>query len=153
MEIQRNSEVPWRYRVFDSLIVFQNYVIDDSARRLGEKIQIQDFVGPVHTNYPVLLLAEPGERLRLTLIYDRKSISAATIERWKRDLEILLELAPVFLTSGSVSCKHCCRRAQSRLQKRGDLQQTCKRRISCRRKRRWRRTSRRSGRKCLVWSK
>jgi amino acid adenylation domain-containing protein/FkbH-like protein/non-ribosomal peptide synthase protein (TIGR01720 family) len=96
MEIQRNSEVPWRYRLFDSLIVFQNYVIDDSARRLGEKVQIQDFVGPVHTNYPVLLLAEPGERLRLTLIYDRKSIAAATIERWKRDLEILLELAPVF---------------------------------------------------------
>jgi acyl carrier protein len=44
----------------------------------------------------VLLLVEPGERLRLTLIYDRKSISSSTIERWKRDLEILLELAPVF---------------------------------------------------------
>jgi amino acid adenylation domain-containing protein/non-ribosomal peptide synthase protein (TIGR01720 family) len=96
MEIQRNSEVPWRYRLFDSLIVFQNYLVDDSARRLGEKVEIQDFVGPIHTNYPLLLLAEPGERLRLTLIYDRKSIAAATIERWKRDLEILLELAPVF---------------------------------------------------------
>jgi amino acid adenylation domain-containing protein/non-ribosomal peptide synthase protein (TIGR01720 family) len=96
MEIQRSSEVPWRYRLFDSLIVFQNYLVDDSARRLGEKVQIEGFVGPIHTNYPVLLLAEPGERLRLTLIYDRKSISSSTIERWKRDLEILLELAPVF---------------------------------------------------------
>jgi len=96
MEIQRNSEVPWRYRLFDSLIVFQNYLVDDSARRLGENVEIDDFVAPIHTNYPVLLLAEPGERLRLTLIYDRKSIAAATIERWKRDLEILLELAPVF---------------------------------------------------------
>jgi acyl carrier protein len=96
MEIQRNSEVPWRYRLFDSLIVFQNYLVDDSAQRLGEKVEIQDFVGPIHTNYPVLLLAEPGERLRLTLIYDRKSVAAATIERWQRDLEILLELAPVF---------------------------------------------------------
>jgi amino acid adenylation domain-containing protein/non-ribosomal peptide synthase protein (TIGR01720 family) len=96
MEIQRSSEVPWRYRLFDSLIVFQNYLVDDSARRLNEKVQIDDFVGPIHTNYPVLLLAEPGEQLRLTLIYDRKSVSAATIERWRRDLEILLELAPVF---------------------------------------------------------
>ena len=96
MEIQRSSEVPWRYRLFDSLIVFQNYLVDESARRLGEKIRIEDFVGPIHTNYPVLLLAEPGERLRLTLIYDRKSVAAATIERWRRDLEILLELAPVF---------------------------------------------------------
>jgi non-ribosomal peptide synthase protein (TIGR01720 family) len=96
MEIQRSSEVPWRYRLFDSLIVFQNYLVDDSARRLGEKIQIEDFVGPIHTNYPVLLLAEPGERLRLTLIYDRKNVAAATIERWKRDLQILLESASVF---------------------------------------------------------
>jgi acyl carrier protein len=96
MDIQRNSEVPWRYRLFDSLIVFQNYLVDDTARRLGEKVQIKDFVGPIHTNYPVLLLAEPGERLRLTLIYDRKSIASVTIERWRRDLEILLELTPVF---------------------------------------------------------
>jgi amino acid adenylation domain-containing protein/non-ribosomal peptide synthase protein (TIGR01720 family) len=96
MEIQRSSEVPWRYRLFDSLIVFQNYLVDDSARRLSEKVQTEDFVAPIHTNYPVLLLAEPGERLRLTLIYDRKTIAASTVERWRRDLEILLELAPVF---------------------------------------------------------
>jgi acyl carrier protein len=96
MEIQRSSEVPWRYRLFDSLIVFQNYAVDDSARRLSEKVRIDDFVAPIHTNYPVLLVADPGERLRLTLIYDRKSVAAATIDRWRRDLEILLELAPVF---------------------------------------------------------
>jgi non-ribosomal peptide synthase protein (TIGR01720 family) len=96
MEIQRSSEVPWRYRLFDSLIVFQNYLVEDAARRLSEKVQIEDFVAPIHTNYPVLLVAEPGERLRLTMIYDRKSVGAATIERWRRDLEILLELAPVF---------------------------------------------------------
>jgi acyl carrier protein len=88
--------VPWRYRLFDSLIVFQNYLVDDAARRLSEKVQIEDFVAPIHTNYPVLLVAEPGARLRLTLIYDRKIVAAATIERWRRDLEILLELAPVF---------------------------------------------------------
>jgi amino acid adenylation domain-containing protein/non-ribosomal peptide synthase protein (TIGR01720 family) len=96
MEIQRSSEVPWRYRLFDSLIVFQNYAVDDAARRLSEKVQIDDFVAPIHTNYPVLLVAEPGERLRLTLIYDRKSVATTTIERWRRDLEILLELTPVF---------------------------------------------------------
>jgi amino acid adenylation domain-containing protein/non-ribosomal peptide synthase protein (TIGR01720 family) len=96
MEIQRSSEVPWRYRLFDSLIVFQNYLVDDSARRLSEKVQIEDFVAPIHTNYPVLLVAEPGARLRLTLIFDRKIIAASTIVRWRRDLEILLELAPVF---------------------------------------------------------
>lgn len=96
MEIQRGSEVPWRYRLFDSLIVFQNYLVDDSAKRLGGTVEITDFAGPVHSNYPVLLLAEPGTGLRLTLVYDRKSVARSTMERWGRDLQILLELAPVF---------------------------------------------------------
>jgi acyl carrier protein len=78
------------------LIVFQNYLVDDSARRLGGQVDIADFAGPVHTNYPVLLLAEPGTGLRLTLVYDRKTVARRMMERWGRDLEILLELAPVF---------------------------------------------------------
>jgi amino acid adenylation domain-containing protein/FkbH-like protein/non-ribosomal peptide synthase protein (TIGR01720 family) len=96
MEIQRGSEVPWRYRLFDSLIVFQNYLVDDSARGLGGTVEIADFAGPVHSNYPVLLLAEPGTGLRLTLVYNRKTVARSTMERWGRDMEILLELAPVF---------------------------------------------------------
>ncbi len=34
IDIQRCSDVPWRYRLFDSLIVFQNYLVDESARNL-----------------------------------------------------------------------------------------------------------------------
>ena len=153
MEIQRSSEVPWRYRLFDSLIVFQNYLVDDAARRLSEKVQIEDFVAPIHTNYPVLLLAEPGERLRLTLIYDRKSVAAATIERWRRDLEILLELAPVFFDKRVGELQALLSPRSAQLRKRGHPRQRCKRRISCRHKRRWRRTSRRCGKKCLGWNK
>jgi len=97
MEIQGWSEVPWRHRLFDSLIVFQNYLVDESARRFGERIEITGFAGPVHTNYPVLLLAEPEAVLRLTLIYDRESVSLATVERWGRDLATLLERLPAFL--------------------------------------------------------
>jgi amino acid adenylation domain-containing protein/non-ribosomal peptide synthase protein (TIGR01720 family) len=96
MEIQRSSEVPWRYRLFDSLIVFQNYAVDEQARRLGREVEIADFSGPIHTNYPVLLLAEPGAELRFTLVYDRKVLSRSTVERWNRDLRVILELAPVF---------------------------------------------------------
>ncbi len=39
MDIQRNSEVPWRYRLFDSLIVFQNYL----GRRFGAASQLKKF--------------------------------------------------------------------------------------------------------------
>jgi amino acid adenylation domain-containing protein/non-ribosomal peptide synthase protein (TIGR01720 family) len=96
MEIQRSSEVPWRYRLFDSLIVFQNYAVDEQALRLGREVEIADFSGPIHTNYPVLLLAEPGAELRLTLVYDRKVLAHGTVKRWSEDLRTILELAPEF---------------------------------------------------------
>jgi len=94
MEIQRLSEVPWRHRLFDSLLVFQNYQVDDSARKLGSAIEIADFVGPIHTSYPITLLAEPGQPLRITLIYDRHSVAGATVARWTRDLTTLFERLP-----------------------------------------------------------
>ena len=96
MEIQQYSEMPWRHRLFESLVVFQNYLVDESARAFGTGIAIADFVGPVHTNYPVLLLAEPGASLRLKLIYDQQTFARTTMERWVRDLEMILETAPVF---------------------------------------------------------
>jgi len=96
MDIQRASEVPWRHRLFDSLVVFQNYLIDESARRFGGHIDIADFSGPIHTNFPLTLLAEPGEKLELTLIYDRESIASSTAKRWGRDLVTLLERMPAY---------------------------------------------------------
>jgi amino acid adenylation domain-containing protein/non-ribosomal peptide synthase protein (TIGR01720 family) len=94
MDIQRVSEVPWRHRLFDSLVVFQNYAVDESARRFGDSVRIEDFVGPVHNNCAMLLLAEPGPGLRLTLIYDRQRLPEATVANWGRDLRTMLERAP-----------------------------------------------------------
>jgi amino acid adenylation domain-containing protein/non-ribosomal peptide synthase protein (TIGR01720 family) len=90
MEIQRCSEVPWRYRLFESLVVFQNYLVDDSARSFGGKIDIAEFRGPIHTNYAVMLLAEPGAVLDLKLIYDRRVVGRATVENWGRDIAALM---------------------------------------------------------------
>jgi acyl carrier protein len=61
---------------------------------LGGRIEIADFVGPIHTNYPVTLLAEPGSALRLTVIYDRQNVAGATVARWASDLAKLCEKLP-----------------------------------------------------------
>jgi amino acid adenylation domain-containing protein/FkbH-like protein/non-ribosomal peptide synthase protein (TIGR01720 family) len=97
MEIQRVSEVPWRHRLFDSLVVFQNYLVDESARHIGGQVEITNFYGPIHTNFPVMLLAEPGAQFQLTLIYDRQVVERKTIERWGHDLVTLLERMPASL--------------------------------------------------------
>ena len=97
LEIQDCSDVPWQYRLFESLVVFQNYLVDEAARRFGWHIDIAEFIGPIHTNYPVLLLAEPGIGLKLTLIYDRKRVAGAVVQQWGRDLLSIMEQLPALL--------------------------------------------------------
>ena len=97
LEIQDCSDVPWQYRLFESLVVFQNYLVDEAARRFGGHIDITEFIGPIHTNYPVLLLAEPGVGLKLTLIYDRKRVAEAVVQQWGRDLMSIMEQLPALL--------------------------------------------------------
>jgi len=76
-QIQSWSEIPWRDRLFDSIVVVQNYEIDADARRVGDHVTISDFSGPIHTNYPLLVLVEPHDAWRLSLIYDRRELPAA----------------------------------------------------------------------------
>jgi non-ribosomal peptide synthase domain TIGR01720/amino acid adenylation domain len=90
-EIQRLSKVAPGRRLFDSLVVFQNYQIASEARSFGGHVPIADFAGPIHTNYPLLLLAEPQNGLQLILIYDTQLLSAAWVDQWARDLAIVLE--------------------------------------------------------------
>ena len=81
LEIQSWSEVSWRHRLFDSLLVFQNYVVDDSASRLGSQIEIYDFVSPVRTNYPLTLVVVPGVELALTLICPAQQLDEAAADK------------------------------------------------------------------------
>jgi non-ribosomal peptide synthase protein (TIGR01720 family) len=84
--IQSWTDVPWRHRLFDSIVVVQNYMVDAEARRLGHGVSISDFVGPIHTNFPLLILVEPEETWHFTLIYDERELPEAAIHRWGQDL-------------------------------------------------------------------
>jgi aryl carrier-like protein len=86
--------MPWRYRLFDTIVVVQNYLVEETARRLGRQVEIQDFVGPIHTNYPVMLVVDPGQAVRLTLLYDQQKVGRKDVERWGRDVMLLLERMP-----------------------------------------------------------
>jgi len=54
-------------------------------------------VGPIHTNYPLLLLVEPQAGLQLSLIYDTQVLARRTVERWGQDIATLLTNLPVSL--------------------------------------------------------
>ena len=96
-QIQSWSELPWHARLFESLLVFQNYVIGDDAFRLGDDAILADAVTPVRTNYPLTIVAEQGAQLRLTVI-----ASAQTATEVCAQLATLLAAMPAAETLGAL---------------------------------------------------
>lgn len=90
-EVQGWSDVPRGQPLFESLIVFENYPMDRSVREMGgslrlEEVRLLDFV-----NYPLTLVAAPGERLSLHVDYDRSRFPAGETALHLGRLEAMLE--------------------------------------------------------------
>jgi acyl carrier protein len=81
--------VPPRYRLFESLVVFQNYQVDDDARRLGDA-QLALLVGPEATNYPLTIAVSMGDTLRIRLLNQRASLGVEDARRYAAGLEASL---------------------------------------------------------------
>src|SRR5207302_10138004 len=79
-QIQTWSDLPGGANLFDSIVVFENYPInDDVAAALGLGVRE---VGAIETtNYPLSLVASLRRRLTIELGYDPDLFDAATIER------------------------------------------------------------------------
>jgi non-ribosomal peptide synthase protein (TIGR01720 family) len=66
-DIQEWAGVPWRFRLFDSLVVFQNYLVGDAVHRFGEA-DVEPLEAPDATNYPLTLTVTPGAEIDLKLV-------------------------------------------------------------------------------------
>jgi non-ribosomal peptide synthase protein (TIGR01720 family) len=89
-QIQIWSGIPWRYRLFDSLIVFQNYASGGATERLSENVTVEVVDAPESTNYPLTLTVVPGSKLRLKMLYRPEQFEAANIRRVLSDLGVVL---------------------------------------------------------------
>ncbi len=82
-QLRSLSNLPERAALFDSIVVFENYPV-------GDDLGITELAAVETTNYPLSLVADPGERLSLEFGYDPKLFDTATIERLAEHLELLL---------------------------------------------------------------
>lgn len=89
-QIQGWAGAPLSRRLFDSLIVFQNYIVDESVLRLGGDARISLLVGPDATNYPITLVVVPGSSLRFKLL-SRTDLSRSQGTTMLVDLRTVLE--------------------------------------------------------------
>ncbi|HEV2733951.1 MAG TPA: condensation domain-containing protein, partial [Longimicrobiaceae bacterium] len=91
VEVQRWSELPGGTPLFESLLIFENYPVDASAReRGGRGFEIREPRSRERTEYPLSLVAVPGPKLQLRAAYDRGRFDPGAIPRLLEHLERIL---------------------------------------------------------------
>ncbi|MEH2262108.1 amino acid adenylation domain-containing protein [Nostoc sp.] len=91
VEIQALSEIPQELPLFESIVVFENYPQDTSLSNLGSTIQITKRRVIEQTNYPLTVIAVPGQELSLRILYDGSRFDGETINWMMGHLVTLLE--------------------------------------------------------------
>ncbi len=79
-DIQARADIPAGADLFASLVVFENYPINDDAAR-DHQLALRDLDGRETTSYPLTVVATAGQQMTLDLGYDPAVFSRATIER------------------------------------------------------------------------
>nr|MDP9120616.1 amino acid adenylation domain-containing protein [Acidobacteriota bacterium] len=91
-EIQRWSGIPAGQPLFESVLVFEN--VPQGRSRQPEQARTDSFLGDTRyvsrTNYPLILMAVPGERLRMRITYLRQRFDEVEIVRLLDHLAVLL---------------------------------------------------------------
>jgi amino acid adenylation domain-containing protein/non-ribosomal peptide synthase protein (TIGR01720 family) len=112
-QVQGWSELPGGVSLFDSIVVFENYPVDEEAATT-HGLRLRDVHAIETTNYALTVTAYPGRRLSLALGYDPAVFDATTIERIAGHLRTVLE-GIVFDSGRAVSGLPIMTEAESRL--------------------------------------
>ncbi|MDQ3824966.1 MAG: condensation domain-containing protein, partial [Actinomycetota bacterium] len=89
-QLQAWSDLPGGSNLFDSVVVFENYPIEDAAVG-GGGLRVTDVETLDPTNFPLTLSAHLDDRLYFSLAYDPDLFDVGTVERLIGHLLVLLE--------------------------------------------------------------
>jgi len=88
-DIQNWSETGGGVALFESLLVFENYPVDDRVKR-DSLLRFNEIQGIEYTNYPITLGVIPEQQLQFRLTYDNNRFTPESMERILTHLEVLL---------------------------------------------------------------
>ncbi|HET6346760.1 MAG TPA: condensation domain-containing protein, partial [Myxococcota bacterium] len=92
VDIHGWSEVPRDTPLFESLLVFENYPVNESLRSQdGQTLSISALRHYDRTNYPLTVVALPGAELKVDFVYERRRFDAGRVGDIARHLGHLLE--------------------------------------------------------------
>jgi amino acid adenylation domain-containing protein/non-ribosomal peptide synthase protein (TIGR01720 family) len=94
VQVQEWSGMQRGVPMFETLVVFENFPVDGSLKEQAgrnDHLKILEVGTVEHTNYPLTVVAVPGERFELRFNYDSQRFDKETMARMLRHLENLLE--------------------------------------------------------------
>ncbi|WP_066426911.1 non-ribosomal peptide synthetase [Anabaena sp. 4-3] len=91
VDIQGVSAIPRHQPLFESIVVFENYPVNATLQALPDNLRIGDRQALGETNYPITVVAIPGEELAIKINYDCNRFDADTIDRMIGHLLTLLQ--------------------------------------------------------------
>jgi hypothetical protein len=91
VKIQNVSELHGDRHLFDSILVFENYLLDSHLRNQGGDWLNRKFKVLEQTNYPITLFGYLDEELLFKLEYDKTRFSKKSAESINKHLELLLK--------------------------------------------------------------
>jgi amino acid adenylation domain-containing protein/non-ribosomal peptide synthase protein (TIGR01720 family) len=90
VEVQGWSEVGRGVRLFDTIMVFENYPVDEALRERSGRLKVDNVYTVERNNYPLALIALPAQQMVLQLKYNTGRYESASIARMLQHLVIVL---------------------------------------------------------------
>jgi non-ribosomal peptide synthetase component F/thioesterase domain-containing protein/acyl carrier protein len=86
------SEIPDGQRLFEGLLIFQNYPVDDAAASQDQReMNVVQTYSRLETTYPLTLVVGPFQPLTIRFIHDTRSLPSAAVARWGECIRAVLK--------------------------------------------------------------
>ena len=90
VQIQGWSEVSRDLPLFESILVFENYPIDESLKEEKRTLEIGAVESFTRTNFPITIAASPGKSLGIEILYDSQRFNSLVVKRMLGHLKQIL---------------------------------------------------------------
>lgn len=91
VQVQGCSQVSRGLPLFNSILVFENYPVDQMLKEWQGDIKVENTIAFYKTNYPLTVPIYPGSQMKIGISYDCRRFDLATITGILIDFQILLQ--------------------------------------------------------------
>ncbi len=90
VNIHKWSNIPGTEELFNSILVVENYPVDESIKQTKSELNIENLSTVEKTNYPITLVAATGKVLAFDIAYQTEHFDEETIRRLLKQIEIAM---------------------------------------------------------------